>query len=184
MRGKEILAKLPLVAYNYIKAKQREQWNASVMKGKKLQDSLAEAAGNELGDEAGQRISDGAIKVESFKRTTTTLGGRVGRGNRRVRRWRFRCGGVRGAGSQKPSTASPGPRRIGVDRARGCSNGSTNPTNRSKNLTRQRCIRTLRLVRLRAPSRVREDGRVALTVLRVRAGASAVDLMSGRVQQR
>lgn len=73
-RGQEVLAKIPLEAYNYIKGKQREAWNARAMSGTKLKQDLAEAAGAELGDEAGQTISDGGIRVEKMTRTRTTLG--------------------------------------------------------------------------------------------------------------
>lgn len=72
--GKEVLAKLPLTAYNVIKAKQRQQWNETSIKPKKVRESLAEAAGAALGDEAGQSIHDGAIQVESMTRSRTTLG--------------------------------------------------------------------------------------------------------------
>lgn len=73
-RGQEVLAKQPLAAYNYIKAKQRQQWNEAAIKPKKVRESIAEAAGAEHGDEAGQSIHDGAIRLESFTRSTTTLG--------------------------------------------------------------------------------------------------------------
>jgi hypothetical protein len=73
-RGQELLAKIPLEAYNYIKGRQRDAWNARAMSGKRLKQDLAEAAGAELGDEAGQTISDGGIKIEKMTRSKTTLG--------------------------------------------------------------------------------------------------------------
>lgn len=78
-RGQEILVKVPLEAYNYIKGKQRESWNARAMSGKQVTADLAEAAGAELGDEAGQSIHDGAITVEKLTRTRSTLGDEAGR---------------------------------------------------------------------------------------------------------
>jgi hypothetical protein len=73
-RGQEILVKMPLEAYNFVKGKQRDQWNAKAISNLQLKKDLAEAAGNELGDEAGQAIEDGGIQIESMKRTRTTLG--------------------------------------------------------------------------------------------------------------
>lgn len=73
-RGQEILVKMPLEAYTYIKSRQREAWNARAMSGKQIKKDLAEAAGAELGDEAGQTIHDGGIQIEKMTRTRTTLG--------------------------------------------------------------------------------------------------------------
>lgn len=73
-RGQEILVKMPLEAYNYVKGRQRDAWNERALSGNKVKSDIAEAAGAELGDEAGQSIHDGAIKVEKMTRTKTTLG--------------------------------------------------------------------------------------------------------------
>jgi hypothetical protein len=73
-RGQEVLCKQPLEAYNYIKGRQRDAWNAKAMSGKQVKADLAEAAGAELGDEAGQSIHDGAIRIEKMERSRTTLG--------------------------------------------------------------------------------------------------------------
>lgn len=73
-RGMEVLAKMPLEAYSYIKGRQREAWNARALSGKKLKADLAEAAGAELGDEAGQNFHDGEISIEKMVRSRTTLG--------------------------------------------------------------------------------------------------------------
>lgn len=76
--GKELLAKIPLEAYNFIKGRQRDAWNARAMSGKQIKKDLAEAAGVELGDEAGQSIHDGDIKIEKMTRSHTTLGDEAG----------------------------------------------------------------------------------------------------------
>lgn len=73
-RGQEILGKQPLELFLAIKKRQREIRMADVISGKKIKSDLAEAAGAELGDEAGQSIHDGAIKIESVKRERSTLG--------------------------------------------------------------------------------------------------------------
>lgn len=73
-RGQEILCKRPLEVHNYIKGKQRDTWNANAKSAKKMRSSLAESAGRELGDEAGQTIHDGGIQVEVTRRRGT-LGG-------------------------------------------------------------------------------------------------------------
>jgi hypothetical protein len=73
-RGQEVLAKMPLEAYTYVKGVQRAAWNARLMNKKNVRADLAEAAGAELGDEAGQSIHDGMIQVESITRSKTTLG--------------------------------------------------------------------------------------------------------------
>lgn len=72
-RGQEVLAKQPIAAFNYIKAKQREAWNATALQPKKVKASLANAAGATFGDEAGQTIHDGEIQVERFNRRQTSL---------------------------------------------------------------------------------------------------------------
>lgn len=72
-RGQEILGKIPLELYNEIKRRQAAILASRSDSKQALQDDLAEAAGAGLGDEAGQRIADGEIKVESMKRVKTTL---------------------------------------------------------------------------------------------------------------
>jgi hypothetical protein len=73
-RGQEILAKTPLEGVLYVKRLQRDRRMADSISPKKLKADLAEAAGAELGDEAGQTIFDGGIQVESVSRSRTTLG--------------------------------------------------------------------------------------------------------------
>jgi hypothetical protein len=73
-RGQEILVKRPLEVHNFIKAKQAAAWNTSARSAKKIRASLADAAGRELGDEAGQTIHDGGIDV-TVTRRRGTLGG-------------------------------------------------------------------------------------------------------------
>lgn len=73
-RGQEILCKMPLELFTYIKRQQRDAYAKRNNSKKAMVSDLAEAAGAELGDEAGQTIHDGGIRVESMKRTKTTLG--------------------------------------------------------------------------------------------------------------
>lgn len=73
-RGQEILGKQPLELYLEIKRRQRATRNADAISARKVRSGLAEAAGSDLGDEAGQSIHDGAIQVESMTRHKTTLG--------------------------------------------------------------------------------------------------------------
>jgi hypothetical protein len=73
-RGQELLAKTPLEALLYVKRLQRDRRMADSISAKQLRSDLAEAAGAELGDEAGQTIHDGGILVESVTRSRTTLG--------------------------------------------------------------------------------------------------------------
>lgn len=72
-RGQEMLGKIPLELHNEIKRRQRAMLAAQLDSPRALQSDLAESAGRELGDEAGQSIHDGAIKVESMTRSRTTL---------------------------------------------------------------------------------------------------------------
>lgn len=72
-RGQEVLVKMPLELYNEIKRRQRATRASALSSRAKMQDDLAESAGRELGDEAGQMIHDGEIRVESMKRSRTTL---------------------------------------------------------------------------------------------------------------
>ncbi len=72
-RGAEVLCKIPLELHNYIKRAQRAARAVQNNSKKRQQDELAESAGAELGDEAGQMIHDGEIRIESMKRTRTTM---------------------------------------------------------------------------------------------------------------
>lgn len=71
--GREILVKRPLELHLAIKRKEWEKRNEGLQSKKKIRESLAEAAGAAMGDEAGQTIHDGGIKVESMKRTRSTI---------------------------------------------------------------------------------------------------------------
>lgn len=72
-RGQEVLVKMPLELYLAVKRLQREQRDARMTSKASLTADLSEAAGHELGDEAGQTIHDGGIQVESLTRSRTTL---------------------------------------------------------------------------------------------------------------
>lgn len=71
--GKEILMKIPLGIYNEIKRLQGAKRRAEARDFKKIRSALAETAGRELGDEAGQTIHDGGIQIESMKTSKSTL---------------------------------------------------------------------------------------------------------------
>ncbi len=73
-RGQEILVKQPLDAYIELKRRQREQRTRRDTSRAALQQDLAEAAGQQLGDEAGTQLAKGAITVESLSAKRTTLG--------------------------------------------------------------------------------------------------------------
>lgn len=77
-RGKEILMCQPLVAYNAIKERQHQLRAAKNRNPKALRDELAEAAGQELGDEAGTFIHRGGIQVESMRTVQSTIGEEAG----------------------------------------------------------------------------------------------------------
>lgn len=72
-RGQEILCKQPLEAWLYIKALARNQAKAKANSAKARREARAEAAGQGLGDQAGQEIYDGAIKEEYHRTSRTTL---------------------------------------------------------------------------------------------------------------
>lgn len=72
-RGGEVLCKMPLEIYNYLKRAQRETQRVRNNSKKAMASDLAEAAGAELGDEAGQTIHDGGISVESMTRSRRSL---------------------------------------------------------------------------------------------------------------
>jgi hypothetical protein len=57
-RGSEWLAKMPLKLYNAIKAKQQEQRERRSRNAKFVKEDLANAAGRELGSEAGDAVHD------------------------------------------------------------------------------------------------------------------------------
>lgn len=73
-RGQEILGKMPLELFLYIKRQQHTHRMARATSRAQLTSDLAESAGTALGDEAGQSLHDGAIQVESMTRHSTTLG--------------------------------------------------------------------------------------------------------------
>lgn len=77
-RGLELLGKMPLELYNEIKRRQRVQRDSRGASAKARREERAEAAGRELGDEAGQTIYNGEIKEEYFRRGKTTLGAEAG----------------------------------------------------------------------------------------------------------
>lgn len=72
-RGQEVLVKMPLEIYNEIKLLQRARRRKDALSYKKLKADLAESAGQELGDEAGQSIHNGGIQIESMKTSKSTL---------------------------------------------------------------------------------------------------------------
>ncbi len=76
--GKEILMKLPLPVYNYIKAAALEKRNAQFKSKKKQQEDLANEAGRSFGDQAGQEIHDGGITISEMRTTRSTIGEEVG----------------------------------------------------------------------------------------------------------
>jgi hypothetical protein len=69
---------MPLELYNEIKRRQRAILDARKNSRQALQNDLTEAAGAELGDEAGEEMADGIIKVESMKRERIALGDEAG----------------------------------------------------------------------------------------------------------
>lgn len=72
-RGQEVLMKMPLEAYILIKRRERAKRAGQQLSSKHLRNELAEAAGRELGDEAGTMLHDGDIKIESMSRRKATL---------------------------------------------------------------------------------------------------------------
>lgn len=77
-RGKEILMKQPLPIYNHIQADKQRTRDASFKSKKQLQAELAEAAGKEHGDEAGEFVHHGGISVETLRTSRTSLGEEAG----------------------------------------------------------------------------------------------------------
>lgn len=72
--GKEILCKQPLMLWLHIQRQQEEVRAARFGSKKAVAADLAESAGREFGDEAGQSLHDGGISIESMRRTKSTLG--------------------------------------------------------------------------------------------------------------
>ncbi len=80
-KGQEILCKIPLELYLYIKRQQRDVLAARNNSKRAMREELAERAGASpredgtggLGDEAGQFIHEGGIKIEMMRRSRTTL---------------------------------------------------------------------------------------------------------------
>ena len=70
-KGREWLAKMPLELYTEVKRRQRETLNTRQRNAKMVRQDLAEAAGAQLGDEAGTTLEHG-LSVE-IKRQRTTL---------------------------------------------------------------------------------------------------------------
>lgn len=79
-RGQEILAKMPLEAFVKIKRLQRDDRMARARSKSKIMGDLAEAAGKELGDEAGSVLHRGGITVDRFSMDKSTLGEEADRG--------------------------------------------------------------------------------------------------------
>jgi hypothetical protein len=75
--GKIVLMKKPRELYQHAKRLKRAV-QESRMTTRALQADISEAAGHELGDEAGQSIADGMIKVESMRRSRSTVGEEAG----------------------------------------------------------------------------------------------------------
>lgn len=69
-KGMELLVKMPLKVYNYIKAEQQARHERRRKNAKLMKQDLAEAAGRGLSDEAGDRI-DSDLSVEIRQRRTT-----------------------------------------------------------------------------------------------------------------
>lgn len=77
-RGQEVLCKMPLELYIYLKRAQRESQRLRSNSKKAMREDLAELAGAELGDEAGESLLGGGISIESMTRTTRTLADELG----------------------------------------------------------------------------------------------------------
>lgn len=72
--GKEVLMKRPFSIHFAIKHKEHAIRAAANSSKAQLKSDLAEAAGKDLGDEAGQAIHNGGIQFESIRRSQTTIG--------------------------------------------------------------------------------------------------------------
>lgn len=75
-RGQEVLAKMPLELYNAVKRKQQELRQRRATNAKRVKADLADSAGRQLGDEAGQTVHD-EFSVE-LRQRRTTLGDELG----------------------------------------------------------------------------------------------------------
>ncbi len=76
--GKEILMKIPLIAYNFVKAEAQTRRDASFKSKKKVNEELVEAAARAFGDQAGQEMHDGAITVDTMRTSRSTVGAEAG----------------------------------------------------------------------------------------------------------
>lgn len=75
-RGQEVLVKMPLELYTAIKRKQRDLRERRATNARRVKADLADAAGAQLGDEAGEMVSkDFSIDV---RRRRSTLGEEIG----------------------------------------------------------------------------------------------------------
>lgn len=72
-RGQEVLCKMPLELYIYLKRAQRESQKLRSNSKAAMKTDLAEAAGAALGDEAGEALMGDGIKIESMRRTRRSL---------------------------------------------------------------------------------------------------------------
>ncbi len=77
-RGQEVLCKMPLELYVYLKRAQRESQRLRSNSKKALREELAEAAGTELGDEAGEALMGDGISIERMRRTRRSLEDEIG----------------------------------------------------------------------------------------------------------
>lgn len=73
-RGAEILIYQPLELYNARKRAETDKRSSEAKSAQKRRAMMANRAGEELGDQAGQSIHDGAIKEEYFRQAKTTIG--------------------------------------------------------------------------------------------------------------
>lgn len=77
-RGQEVLCKMPLELYIYLKRAQRESQKLRANSKKAMREDLAEAAGAELGDEAGDVLMGDGIKIDHMRRTRRSLEDEIG----------------------------------------------------------------------------------------------------------
>jgi hypothetical protein len=75
-KGRELLVKMPLKLYRYIKAEQQGRRERRERNARLVKQDLADSAGRSLGDEAGQTIHD-EFTVD-IRRRKTTLGDEMG----------------------------------------------------------------------------------------------------------
>lgn len=72
-RGKEVLVKQPLELYTYRKQQEWDRRNRRARNAKLIKAELAEAAGRELGSEAGDTVHGSGFSVE-YKEHRSTIG--------------------------------------------------------------------------------------------------------------